>query len=103
MTIRIYVMTPGRRARILSRAARREEHNAPPEPGTRKWSEREHVRCHACGDPILVLSWTVSRSGKNTWKQYHYRCWKWGGVPDRLPPAQDERGRYARAPAAPAP
>lgn len=97
MALSVYIMTRDRRARILRAAAARAQAGAgpPPKPGAPNWSGGEHVHCVACGEPIRLLSWTVGRPSKNSHKQYHYRCWRWGGLPPRRHTSAGASGRHA--------
>lgn len=85
MVLNVYLLTPDRRKQILGRRARQAESGAPPATA-RTITGAEHLTCYACGEPIRLLSWVVSRPSRVSHKQYHYRCWKWGNVKD-LPAA----------------
>ena len=69
-------MTPARRARLLAQGQRDVA------DGIKTLAGGDHVLCAACRRPIRTLSWTVSVASPRRAKQYHYRCWRWGGVPE---------------------
>ena len=72
-------MTPQRRAWLLKRAAVQGEETV----SGQRLDGGEQVACYHCGKAIRLLAQVVSVQNSSRTRQYHYRCYRWGGATKR--------------------